>query len=335
MVEKAVLLAVMVGALLAIPSKAQTQAAPTTPPKSICPNQLGAIVDAVTNRPQFSRMRWGIIVQNLSPTQTLYSRDAQKYFIPASTNKLLTTSAVLQQLGANFRFRTSVYRSSEGVLHVVGRGDPSLTDIQLGTLAKQLQQKGIREVKQLIVDDTYVRGEVVNPSWQWEDIASDYGAPVNSLILNQNVFSLKLLPQTVGKPLQVIWNDRNEAQQWQIINQSVTSGKDEPKEINITRDLKGSILRIQGHLAVNSQPEFINLPVVAPAEYFLRHFRNALAAENIRVDQADVSSGSSSNEQELAAVFAFAGLKKSGFRLLAISLIFCAVNSERRCSLGL
>ena len=34
----------------------------------------------------------------------------------------------------------------------------------------------------------------------------------------------------------------------------------------------------------------------------MRHFRNALAAENIRVDQADVSSGSSSNEQELAAV---------------------------------
>jgi len=284
------------------PSKAQTQATPTTTTKSICPNQLGTIVDAVTNRPQFSRMRWGIVVQNLSSVQTLYSRDAQKYFTPASTNKLLTTAAVLQQLGANFHFRTSVYRSSYGVLHVVGRGDPSLTDIQLVALAKQLQQKGIREVKQLIVDDTYVRGEVVNPSWQWEDITSDYGAPINSLILNQNVFSLKLLPQTVGKPLQVIWNDSNEAQQWQVINESVTSAEDQPKDINITRDLKGSILRVQGHLTVHSQPELMSLPVVAPAEYFLRHFRNALAAEKIRVDQAYVSSGSSNNEQELAVV---------------------------------
>ncbi len=283
-------------------AKAQTQVAPTTTTKSICPAQLGAVVDAVTNRPQFSRMRWGILVQNLSSTETLYSRDAQKYFTPASTNKLLTSAAVLQQLGANFRFRTSVYGSGDGVLHVVGRGDPSLTDIQLADLALQLKHKGIREVKRLIVDDTYIRGEVVNPSWQWEDIESDYGAPINSLILNQNVFSLKLLPQTVGKPLQVVWNDSNEAKQWLVINQSVTAAENQPNNFNITRDLKGQILRIQGQLAVNSQPELMSLPVVAPAEYFLRHFRSALAAEKILIAQAFVSAGSGNLEQELAAV---------------------------------
>ena len=294
-------LGVQVGITLK-PAKAQTQFAPTTTTKSICPAQLGSVVDAVTNRPQFSRMRWGILVQNLSDTQTLYSRDAQKYFTPASTNKLLISAAVLQQLGANFRFRTSVYGSGDGVLHVVGRGDPSLTDIQLVALVKQLKQKGIQSVKQLIVDDTYIRGEVVNPSWQWEDIESDYGAPINSLILNQNVFNLKLVPQTVGKPVQVIWNDTTEARQWQVINQLVTVAENQPKNINITRDLKGPILRIQGQLAVNSDPELVSLPVIAPAEYFLRHFRSALAAEKITVAQAFVSTGSDKPEQELAAV---------------------------------
>ncbi len=283
-------------------AKAQTQVAPTTTTKLICPAQLEASVDAVTNRPQFSSMRWGILVQNLASTQTLYSRDAQKYFTPASTNKLLISAAVLQQLGANFRFRTSVYRSGDGVLHVVGRGDPSLTDIQLVALVKQLKQKGIQSVKRLIVDDTYIRGEVVNPSWQWEDIESDYGAPINSLILNQNVFNLKLVPQTVGKPVQVVWNDRSEARQWLVINQLVTAAENQPKKVNITRDLKGPILRIQGQLAVNSQPELVNLPVVAPAEHFLRHFRSALAAEKITVAQAFVSTGSGKPEQELAAV---------------------------------
>ena len=284
------------------PAKAQTEVAPVTTTKLICPAQLEASVDAVTNRPQFSRMRWGILVQNLLSTQTLYSRDAQKYFTPASTNKLLISAAVLQQLGANFRFRTSVYRSGDGVLHVVGRGDPSLTDIQLVALVRQLKQKGIQSVKRLIVDDTYIRGEVVNPSWQWEDIESDYGAPINSLILNQNVFNLKLVPQTVGKPVQVIWNDSSEARQWQVINQSVTVAENQPKNVNITRDLKGAILRIQGQLAVNSQPELVSLPVVAPAEHFLRHFRSALAAEKITVAQAFVSTGSGKPEQELAAV---------------------------------
>ncbi|MBO3459911.1 D-alanyl-D-alanine carboxypeptidase/D-alanyl-D-alanine-endopeptidase [Aetokthonos hydrillicola Thurmond2011] len=297
-------LVLLVNMQLGISAKAQSQVppTPTISTKSICPNQLGAIIDAVINRPQFNRMRWGILVQNLGFAQTLYSRDAEKYFVPASVNKLLITAAVLQQLGKNFRFRTSVYSSGDGVLHVVGRGDPSLTDIQLIALAKQLQQKGIREVKSLIVDDGYFQGELVNPSWQWEDIQSDYGAPINSLILNQNIFSLKLLPQIVGQPLQIVWSDRNEAKYWKIVNQSITTGEDQLNDINITRDLTRPILKIQGNLAVNSQPESISLPVFAPAEYFLEHFRNALATQNIKVRQAYVSSTNSSLQQELAAV---------------------------------
>ena len=60
----------------------------------ICPGELGAQVDAIANRPEFSRSRWGILIQPLSSTTTLYSRDSQKYFIPASNVKLLTTAAV-------------------------------------------------------------------------------------------------------------------------------------------------------------------------------------------------------------------------------------------------
>ena len=66
-----------------------------------------------------------------------------------------------------------------------------------------MQQKGITQIKQLIADDSYIQGDIVNPTWQWEDVQSDYGAPVNSFILNQNVFGLKLVPQAVGKTSQL------------------------------------------------------------------------------------------------------------------------------------
>ncbi|ARV59380.1 D-alanyl-D-alanine carboxypeptidase/D-alanyl-D-alanine-endopeptidase [Nostocales cyanobacterium HT-58-2] len=285
------------------PVQAQTQVVPAeTTTKSICSAQLGASVDAVINRPVFSRARWGMIVQPLSSTQTLYSRDAQKYFTPASTAKLLTTAAALQQLGTDFRFRTSVYRAGDGVLSVVGRGDPSLTDAQLAALTKQLKEKGIRSVNQLVADDTYVRGDIVHPSWQWEDIQSDYGAPINSLILNQNVFNMKILPQSVGNPPKVIWSDIIEATQWQVINESVTVAENQPTFINVTRDLKGQTLRIQGQLVVNSEPTLVSLPVLSPAEYFLRRFRSTLLAEKIPVVQTFVSSTQVKNEEELANV---------------------------------
>jgi serine-type D-Ala-D-Ala carboxypeptidase/endopeptidase (penicillin-binding protein 4) len=286
------------------PVQAQTQVVPTTttPTKTICPSQLEAAVDAVINRPLFSRARWGILVQPLSSTQTLYSRDAQKLFTPASTTKLLTTAAALQQLGTNFRIRTSVYRGDNGALSVVGRGDPSLTDSQLAELVKQLKEKGIQTVNQLIADDTYIKGDIVHPSWQWEDIQSDYGAPVNSLILNQNVSTIRLFPQTVGKPVKVLWTDFNEARQWQVMNQSLTTEENKPTFINVTRDLKGQILRIQGQLAINSEPALVSLPVVAPAESFLYRFRSILIAEKIPVLQTFVSSTASKTREELANV---------------------------------
>ncbi|MBD2525109.1 D-alanyl-D-alanine carboxypeptidase/D-alanyl-D-alanine-endopeptidase [Nostoc sp. FACHB-133] len=282
-------------------AKAQTQVAPTTSTKSICSTQLGTAIDAVINRPLFSRVRWGILVQPLSSGQTLYSRDAQKYFIPASNLKLLTTAAALQQLGANFRIRTSIYQNGNGVLRVVGRGDPSLSDTQLQTLAQQLKQKGITQIQRLIADDSYIQGDIVNPTWQWEDVQSDYGAPVNSFILNQNIFSLKLVPQAVGKSLQVVWTDVGEAKQWRTINQSVTVAQNQPSYINVTRELSGTVLRIQGQLTTNSEPSLIDLPVVDPNYYFLRRFRTALATEKITLGQTLVVNGGV-NQEEIAFV---------------------------------
>ncbi|MBW4665982.1 MAG: D-alanyl-D-alanine carboxypeptidase/D-alanyl-D-alanine-endopeptidase [Cyanomargarita calcarea GSE-NOS-MK-12-04C] len=293
----AVILLMFLGSQFGVTSQVAAQ---TTTTRKICPAQLSAIVNAVANRSVLSRARWGILIQAQSSGQTLYNRDAQKYFTPASVTKLLTTAAALQQLGANFRFRTSVYRDGDGVLRVVGRGDPSFNDAQLTALALQLKGKGINQIKQLIADDSYVQGDVVNPSWQWEDIQSDYGAPIGSFIVNQNVFNIKLVPQSVGKPVQISWTDANEARMWRILNLSTTAANDQNPTVGISRDLSGNVLRIQGELAANANPLAVALPVVDPNYFFLRRFRTALA--NQKISLADTSIGTGTSQQELAAV---------------------------------
>ncbi|MBD2299107.1 D-alanyl-D-alanine carboxypeptidase/D-alanyl-D-alanine-endopeptidase [Nostoc sp. FACHB-190] len=280
---------------------AQTPASPTSTTKSVCPAQLGALIDTTINRPLFSRARWGILVKNLVSTQTLYNRDGEKYFIPASNTKLLTTATALKQLGADFRIRTSVYQDADGSLRVVGRGDPSLKNAQLTELAKQLRQQGITQVTNLIADDSYFQGDVVNPSWQWEDVQADYGAPVNSLILNENAAVLTLLPQTVGNPLQIKWADPTEAYQWRVENNSVTVQKDEPGLVEIKRDLKGAVLYLQGQLPVNAAPEVTAIAVFDPTQNFLRKFRQSLAATGISVQQTSIVNGGN-NEREVAAI---------------------------------
>ena len=273
--------------------------------KSICPAQLGAAIDAAINRPQFRRARWGILIEPLSPTtnRPLYNREGDRYFIPASNAKLLTTAAALRQLGSEFRIRTSIYQTSASSLRVVGRGDPSLTDVQLRDLAQQLKRQGVRNVQRLVVDDGYFQGDTLNLTWDWEDVQSDYGAAVNSLILNQNAVELTLSPQQVGQPLRVSWADAIAAKQWRLENNSLTAKAATPDSLAITAVLGQPLLQIKGQLGVDAEPEVIGLPVLNPGEYFLQHFRNVLVAEGISVERATLESNRGvAGAQELAKI---------------------------------
>lgn len=252
---------------------------------SVCPAQLGTVINKIIDRPQFSKSRWGIVVQTLSNSRNLYSRDADKYFIPASNLKLLTTAAALRQLGANFRFRTSIYGTDNGLLRLVGRGDPSLTDVQLTALARQLKITGVRQLIYLAVEGDRFSDDIISPDWEWGDIQADYGAPVGSLIINQNAVTLQLLPQQVGQPLRLVWQDPIAARLWQVENQAITAKPGETTEVAVNRNLNGS-LKISGQLSANSPPELISLAVVDPQENFVQHLRRVLLVAGIQ-DNSD------------------------------------------------
>ncbi len=268
----------------------------------ICPGELGAKVDAIANRAEFSRSRWGILIQPLSSTATLYSREATKYFIPASNVKLLTTAAALQKLGADFRIKTSVYGGANGSLYVAGRGDPSIAETQLKSLASQLKQRGISQVNELIGDDSYFQGSAVNPNWEWEDAQAGYGAPVNSLIFNQNAIELLLSPQAIGQPLKVSFAEPKLANQWQILNNSITVPTTESEFVEVGREFDRPTIRVSGQLKVGAESESAYVAVVNPASNFLQHFQQVLVAEGIAVKQTLVAPVSRNGDRELAFV---------------------------------
>jgi len=275
--------------------------------RAICAAQLPAAIEAIINRPQFSRSHWGVLVQTLSTRpQTLYAHQPNSYFVPASTAKLLTTAAALHQLGPQFRYRTSIYQLGTHprlVLRIVGRGDPSLSDNQLQGLAQQLSRQGIRQVDQLIADDSYFRGSAIDPSWEWQDIQAGYGAPVNSLILNQNSVELKLFPQTLGQPLRVAWADSMEAARWRVKNSSVTVGPQAPEFVDVGRDFTSPTIYVTGQLRAGAEPEPVSVAIFDPAQHFLRQFRQALNANQIRVAQSAIASSSRTQaEREVAAI---------------------------------
>ncbi|MDX2098324.1 MAG: D-alanyl-D-alanine carboxypeptidase/D-alanyl-D-alanine-endopeptidase [Leptolyngbyaceae cyanobacterium bins.59] len=256
---------------------------------TLCPNQLAGAIDPILNRPIFARARWGVLVQTLRGRQTLYRREAERYFLPASNTKLLTSAAALVHLGPQFRIRTSIYQvqspSGGVVLQVVGRGDPTLTVTQLQALAAQLARRGIRRIDRLIADDRAFRGSPYPPTWEWEDMQVADGAPVTSLILNQNTIDLQLIPQVIGKPLKVEWKDPKEGAGLRIQNETVTVASDATEVLAVEWDRNRSTLVVQGQLRVGAAPETLGIAAPNPIPRFLNQFRQVLTAQGISVVQ--------------------------------------------------
>ncbi|WP_346291996.1 D-alanyl-D-alanine carboxypeptidase/D-alanyl-D-alanine endopeptidase [Sphaerothrix gracilis] len=273
---------------------------------AVCPADLTARVEAIAAQPALRPARLGVRVET-ETGELVYERDSDRYFVPASNVKLFTTAATLQFLGPDFRIRTSIYGSTNDLglttLRVFGRGDPSLSDTQLAELARQLRQQGVQRVASLVADDSYFPGQATNPNWEWEDVQAGYGAPVNSLIVNRNALGLSLVPQAIGQPLQVVWDDPPLAAQWQIENNSVTVAAGQPEYTEVGRDLGQPVLQVRGQLVAGSAADTAAIAVPNPSQYFLDRLQAALAAEQISVARTSAISTPTPNSlPELAFV---------------------------------
>ena len=103
--------------------------------KPIAPQSLAARIDAILARPEFKHASFGIEFYSLDTNTPVYTLNADKLFVPGSTTKLVTMGSAMQVLGADYRFRTRVYRTGEidaqgtlaGDLVLVASGDTNLS----------------------------------------------------------------------------------------------------------------------------------------------------------------------------------------------------------------
>jgi len=275
----------------------------------ICPADLTSTLNRIVTR--IPGARWSVLVQTqgaIGNRFNLYAWNPRTQLAPASNNKIFTTAAALQKLGAQFRLRTVVTGNSTepnlATVRIIGQGDPSLTTAHMGVLARRLQQRGIRQISLLVGDDTYFRGAAINPNWDTDDTLRGYGAPVNSLMLNQNAINLTLFPQGVGQPLRVQLADPSDTQDYRISNRSLTVSAGQGESIDVYRAGNTRVVNIEGQLRAGSAAEQDAAPINNPGNYLVQKFRNALAAAGITVTQSTLvrSIAAPPGEPELASV---------------------------------
>ncbi len=272
---------------------------------SFCADQLASSIDQTIREEGLDRSQLGILVTGLNSNQEFYNLNSDRSIVMASNVKLLTSAAILHQLGADYRIRTSIYDPGDNSLVAIGRGDPSLDNAQFQRLGQQLQNQGKGNINLLIGDDSYFQGNLFNPAWAWADIESGDAPPVSSLIVNQSYVYLNLAPQRVGSPLRLSWSDPLAGNQWQVRNTTRTAGSGSSIQINFNPN--ENILELSGNLAANQGAEEFGLSVMEPSLYFVQRLQAELSSLGIVVNQAKVQSSRSPLAipelwQEVAAV---------------------------------
>jgi serine-type D-Ala-D-Ala carboxypeptidase/endopeptidase (penicillin-binding protein 4) len=268
---------------------------------ALCPAAVSSTVAAIASRYNLQRYHWGYQVQALNGNVALASYQGNSLFLPASTTKLLTTAATLRQLGSQARLRTSVYQDGNG-LTVVGRGDPTITTAQIQELARQIQQKGIRQVDRLTTSSTYFRGSPMSPDWEWGDLYTDYGVPVTSLILQQNAVDLVVTPQRLGQAPGYRWRTPLAGLSWQIDNRAKTGNAGSEGSIDVQGVQGQPTLILTGNVAANANPVTLNLAMLNPMATWLNQLQFNLSQQQINVGQTQVLSTEPNLGNEVAAI---------------------------------
>ena len=168
--------------------------------------------------------------------ETLYALNSQKLLMPASTNKLYTCAAALENLGPDYRFTTSVLRQNNSLV-LRGGGDPDLTVKQLDSLAKIISTE-ITLVDTLFVDESLLDSIQYGQGWMWDEGAWWYAAPISALSVNDNCIDFYVNPGGLGEPAKVTIFPQTKYVK--LVNQSITV-KDtaDLKKLKIDRDWSG------------------------------------------------------------------------------------------------
>lgn len=164
-------------------------------------SDLAADIRPILDDKLLTKAQVGVEIARLGSSATdadvLFEHNPTAKLAPASNLKVITTSAALDRLGSDFKFRTLLLRHGQDLV-LVGDGDPALGDAEalrpvgwdvttvFKTWAAGLVRQGLNHFANLRVDDSVFDEQFVHPHWPLDQLHKRYEAGVGGLNLNAN-----------------------------------------------------------------------------------------------------------------------------------------------------
>lgn len=277
----------------------------TASPTTNSPSGFENEVSAITSTPQYAHASWGLIVVDPSTGQTLYAKNANEMFVPASTTKLFSSAAVLEALGPDYRIKTPVYAAGtidtkgnlDGNLVLVASGDPTMggrtlpdgtiefmdtdhsesgalltkTDPVAGLddLARQVKAAGITKVSDVVIDDRL-----------FDKVQGEFMATLSPIVINDNLVDLSVTPGAPGSAPSVVM--RPETSLYRLDNRVTTGPAGSSTSLDAGEEPAGTIVVI-GTIAADAGTVNTTASVLNPAVYARTLFMEALERQGVDV----------------------------------------------------
>lgn len=144
---------------------------------SVAQDSLRVKLDSLLQDPMFETSQVGLMVYDLTADSTLFTYNHRQLLRPASCMKLVTAITALDQLGADYQYKTSIYYTGEivdstlmGNVYCVGGFDPTLTVDDVAALAACIQRLGIDSIRGHLVADHSMKEDLhYGEGWCWDD----------------------------------------------------------------------------------------------------------------------------------------------------------------------
>ena len=255
-------------------------------------------INAVLDSAAFENAFWAVKIVNLPSGETVYERNAEKSFIPASNTKLYTTAAALDLLGPDYRYRTGLYTDGEidrdGVLQgnviVRGSGDPviggrfnggDLTQV-FRAWADSLRAAGITRIEGDIIGDDDVFDDLpLGYGWSWDDEPYWYSAEISGLSFNDNNVDFAIEGRDVRAPAQVQWEPFG-TDYIQVVNVTQTIHPDSSIDEGYARARGTNTIRLSS-LVPAGRTDTESLTIANPTLFFTHVLREALLRGGLSV----------------------------------------------------
>lgn len=278
-----------------------SQNIPSTSPQTPT-TTLAAKIDSVLDAAPFHSAFEGVFIQRLRDGAVLYQRNADRVFLPASNNKILTSLAALMALGPDFTYHTQLLRighlTRDGVLHgdliLKGAGDPILSGTDLQELAQEARKAGIRRVLgALRYDDTLFDEQWYGDGWAWDDEPYYYSAQISALNVDENLITVHCFPGK--KPGERVRLEITPLPSYvRVENSARTVPEKSANTLSCVRLEGQNVVRVSGDLPCGLPPNAypsVQLTIDTPPRFAATLFMQEIQKSGVHMDHTIVIKG--------------------------------------------